>query len=110
MIRTLRRFIRSKLAERGRRLVKIDEAIDDLFMPKRCLPNLRGSCECGHIIDMHADYSLRPKRGGACRGKRIHGGKRYCDCKKFTPKSYEQEQHKLRRKLREFAFRVLREV
>lgn len=31
-------------------------------------------------------------------------------CKKFIPKSYVQEQRKLRKKLCEFAFRVLREV
>lgn len=110
MIRRLRRFVRSKLAGRGRRLAKIDAAIDGLFMPKRCLQNLRNSCECGHILDAHADYSYNPPRGGSCRGKHSHGGKRDCDCKKFIPKSYTQEQRHLRKKLRSFAFRVLREV
>lgn len=93
------------------RLSKVDAMIDNLFMPKRCLPNLRGSCECGHIHSAHEGHEWRLAGGGGrCRGILKHGGRRRCPCEKFVPKSYEKEQLAFRDKLRKFAFQILREV
>ncbi len=99
------------------RLSLIDAIIERDFMPKKCLRR-RGRCQCGHTSMIHESIRPRPRypvadQLGACMGRGPSHGRGAeprgrCDCDRFVPYDYKKEQDALRKKLRRFAFEVLR--